>query len=709
MPPSPYDNCPCGSGKKFKWCCTGYWDQIERGLDLYQQGQLENALRVMDALAKGHPDKPQVWGYYAHILFREEKMDEAEEKLQKAFDLQPNFPMGHLLRGLFRQSEGEVIGALLLYRKAAEAYPPEAHDQLSQVYEMIARNELILNRPLACRVALERAVHFTPGDAEMREQYESMFGPDARMPECVKKKYTFRPTAKPVTASESGRFSEAKAGFEKLTKEVPTDPAAWFNLGLVLAWTGDQGPAVEALNKSVELEYDDAKAEEAAALVEVLRCGQGMEADGDYAEHRYYFEIRDPQAVVQLLQTWGQEGRMMAPQSDESGQMFSCILVEPLPNIVETGTTMAKVTANLQIVGRMMRIWHGERENAQKVAVEVRDRVNMAVGEPNEQTGPAQLGEITQSAFAYPVQVGDVAHTQQKMQDYAANHYENTWAHRPLRSLGGATPIDAAGSKLMRKRLLGVIAFLADCTQASMPRMAKGGEVVAFDLYDFNRLRHKLGVEKQAAGEAPPELLAAAKAASAGAPLPVKKDFSAMSAADLAALKTDDQSAAELEDAMKAALKLDARELAVSFAKAAVKKPADAAKPDRYALYLAVISAALSEGNAKDALTATEAGLAYDAAHNGGKRANEFGLRAAQLQAKTGNPDAAAAAFETLIERNPDEAKFYVTAVETMLSAKQAAKAEAFAEKGMATAARTGNRDLEGACRELSEAAKKMK
>jgi hypothetical protein len=302
-----------------------------------------------------------------------------------------------------------------------------------------------------------------------------------------------------------------------------------------------------------------------------------------------------------------------------------------------------------------------------------------------------------------------VEQAQKKMQDFAANYFENTWAHKPLRALGGATPIDAAGSKLMRKRLLGVIHFLADCTQASMPRMAKGGQVVQFDLYDFNRLRHKLGVEKQAAGEAPPELLAAAKAAAAGTPLPVKKDFAAMSAADLGGMNADDLSAAELEDAMKAALKLDARELAVSFAKAAVKKPADAAKPDRYALYLAVISAAISEGNAKDALAATEAGLAYDAAHNGGKRANEFGLRAAQLQAKTGNADASAAAFDTLIERNPDEAKFYITAVETMLSAKQGAKALAFAEKGLATAQRTGNRDLEGACRELSDAAKKMK
>src|SRR5579871_2862493 len=121
MPPSPYDACPCGSGKKFKWCCTSYFDQIELALTQQQEGQHDSSVKTMQALTKVHGDKPQVWGYYAHILFAEGKTEEAEEAINKAFSLQPDFPMGHLLRGLFRQSEGEVIGALMLFRKAAEA------------------------------------------------------------------------------------------------------------------------------------------------------------------------------------------------------------------------------------------------------------------------------------------------------------------------------------------------------------------------------------------------------------------------------------------------------------------------------------------------------------------------------------------------------------------------------------------------------------
>ncbi|HET6574848.1 MAG TPA: tetratricopeptide repeat protein, partial [Fimbriiglobus sp.] len=307
MAPNAYDTCPCGSGKKLKWCCGPYFDKIERALNLAQQGQHDTAVREMEAVANDHPTHPPVWGYYAHLLYLEGNVEKAEEALAKAFAVDPNFPMGHLLKGIFRQQEGEVIGALMLFRKAADAYDPQAHDQLAQVYEMIARNETILNRPVAARAAMERAVHFAPGDQELREQFDAMFGDDSRLPACARKRYAFRPTVKPVAAdAATGKLADAKKAFEALTQQVPDDPAGWFNLGLVRAWLGEQPAAVEALMKSVELEWDDAKAEETAALIEVLRCGHGMEDDTDYTEFRVYMPVRDPEAVFKLLQVWDQ-------------------------------------------------------------------------------------------------------------------------------------------------------------------------------------------------------------------------------------------------------------------------------------------------------------------------------------------------------------------------------------------------------------------
>jgi tetratricopeptide (TPR) repeat protein len=721
-----YDACPCGSGKKLKWCCAPYFDQIELALVQQQEGQHESSVKTMEHLTRTHGDKPQVWGYYSNILFAEGKTEEAEEAINKAFALQPDFPMGYLLRGMFRQSEGEIIGALMLFRKAAEAYSPDALDQLAQVHEMIARIELTLNRPVACRASLERAVHFQPADQELREQFEGLFGEHSRLPACGRRRYAFRPMTRqlPAAASESGKLSDARKAFEQLTREVPDDPAAWFNLGLVRAWLGEQPAAVEALNKSVELEADDGRAEEAAALAEVLRCAQGMENDADYLEHRVFMPIRDAEAVRALLQAWDQEGRMIAAQADPQGQFFSALVVEELPSLLETGTKMARVTANLNIVGGLLRLWHPVKESVEKVAREVRDRLNLAVGEPTFGTGPIQFGDVALEALAYPVRTSAVVDAEQKLRDFAANYFETVWPHQPLRSLGGAGPMDAAGSTVMRKRVLGVVKFVEDCVRGAAPRKKAGEVVEAIDVYDFERLRHKLGIDERRTAPAPvPQAAPVQQPAPAAvvhvipAPAPKKPvsdvprapDFAAMNAAELAGLPRDSLPAGELEDAMRAAIKLDARELAVAFAKAGVAKPAGGAKPDRYPFYATLMTGAQSEGHTADALRYADEGAKYDTEHNAGKRANEYGLRKAALYAKTGNADAAAAEFDAILDRNPDEGNLYVKAAEAMLGAKRGDKAAYFAEKGLAKARANGNRDLEGACRELADAAKRYK
>src|SRR5262245_45829205 len=136
-----YSPCPCGSGKKFKWCCQPIHVSIERAFRLEADGQHEAALRIMDEVTDAHPANPEAWGRKALLLHRSGKLEEAENTLQKALEINPQYPFGYLLRGLFRQQEGESAGALLLFRKAAEMYDPSAKDMLAQIYSLIADSE----------------------------------------------------------------------------------------------------------------------------------------------------------------------------------------------------------------------------------------------------------------------------------------------------------------------------------------------------------------------------------------------------------------------------------------------------------------------------------------------------------------------------------------------------------------------------------------
>lgn len=721
MPLDPYVSCPCGSGKKFKWCCAPFYSQVEKAFGQERVNQHEAATQTIRELTKTHGDQPAVWGYFAQFLYnsagqvqsdeeRSKLAEQAEEALTQALKLNPNFGMAHFLRGMFRLNEGEMLGALILFRKAAEAYDPEATDQLAEVYDRIFRFELMMNRPVASRAALERMVNLLPGDAEVREQFDALFGSEARLPNCAKKAYSFRPTAKPVSeAAATGKLSDARKAFEHLTTATPGDPAAWFNLGLTLAWMGEHPKALDSLLKSVELETDDHRAEEAAALAEVLRCGQGMENEADYLEQSVAFPIRDPQPIMQWLQGMAEAGRLLGVQQDRENGSMSAMVVEELPSLLAVGgVTMAKVVAKLHIAQGFVRFSHPDRETVAAVADDFRTRVNLAVEAGQNMTTPVNFGDVALEALAYPTQSASLEQAEEKLRDRARHFFEEVWIHRVRKSLAGNSPVDATGSATMRKRTFGAIKFIEDCFTGIVPHKKIGEATVPMEVYDFANLRHKLGLEYVSA--APPHVDVPADptpAAPASPPPAAKREIGAMNAAELASLDIATASVDQLEQAMRAALKLDARELAVAFAQAGILKPHDATKPDRYPLYATAILGAQAEGGIPKALEVATQGEQYDAEHNGGGRAVEFGLKKAQLHVKAKDVDGAAAAFESLIAKHPDEGKFYTTAAEEMLRMKNGAKALSFAEKGLAKARSLGNRDLEGHCLELQEAAKR--
>ena len=256
MSADPYSSCPCGSGKKFKWCCQPIHAEIERAFEQYNSGQHEAAQRTMAEVVREHSGNPEAWGRQAQLLAISGKVEEAEQALQKAFDLNPNYPFGFMLRGTFRQQEGELIGALMLFRKAAEAYAPDAHDPLSYIHELIADLELRLNKPVAARAALKRALHFQPANAELKQAFEAMFGEKSRLPKAAARDYELRSPAQPspewqaaLAEASTGKLTDALRVFREWTKAHADDSAGWYNLGLVESWLGDNPAAAQSLSR----------------------------------------------------------------------------------------------------------------------------------------------------------------------------------------------------------------------------------------------------------------------------------------------------------------------------------------------------------------------------------------------------------------------------------------------------------------------------
>lgn len=686
----PYASCPCGSGKKFKWCCQPVHVQISKAFEQDAEGQHDAALRAMDAVTAEHPGNPEVWGRKAQLLFQMDKGDEAEKALAKAFEINPNYPFGHLLQGKFRQFEGEIAGALSLFRKAANLYDPEAKSILAQLQAMIADCELKLNRPVAARAALQLAIRLAPTVNEYRQALEQIFEKQSSLPASARKEYSYRGLPANVTATRrtawdralgaaaTGKLADASRAFEQLATEDEADTAVWFNLAITRAWEGNNSGALEALERHIGLENDETLAVESAALAEVLRCGQGMEDRSDHVSHFVVLGMRDPQAFLKVLTDLEKERRLIGVQVRQEEGILNGMMVEKVQALTPEMEAKAapRLAAFFIMAGPVGRLWHLNEDSVEACAREIRERAGAAIDVAESGRGPANFVDITCEWLVFPTR-GTEEEDRRRVEEGCASFLEETWIHRPLVSLNRIPPVDAAGHANLRKKLLGGIQFLQEC-----------GEVAGMP-YDFDRLRRKLGLISGGAETT----------ASAGPAI------SSLGAAELANITPESLNEEQVEQAYQAALKLDARELAGRFARNLISRPAGGGRADRYPWYGHLVQLALSEGNTEAALRYLQEGEQADAQHNEGKRQNEYVLRRGQVLAKKGDIEEAQGVFEGLINRAPAEPRYRGSAAEAMLSARQPDRALRFAQDGLALARKQNDRDSEEYFKELVSAA----
>ncbi len=691
MPADLYAPCPCGSGKKLKWCCQAIYQQLEKIFRLDEEGQHDAAFKMMDELIDKNQGNPEVLGRKAQLLFVNDQVDAAEEALNQALAINPNYAFAFLLRGTFRQQEGEVPGALLLFRKAADLYDPEAREIRAEVFARIAGCELRLNHPVAGRFAYQLSLRLHAVQ-EMQEEFDNLFGAESTLPEAARSPYTLMgPSEEAASAVQEGKLAQASAIFEKRIAANNDDAAAYFNLGLIRAWQGENAKAIEALDQFVRLEKDESKAAAAWKLAQVLTFAHGLENHADYVQHTLLYQIRD-QRFFEFLDKLRAENRLVNVQVSEDRTAMSAVLLEKAGGGLVTGAGLpsgpAKMAAYFLLMSGILRLWNTNQQAIDQLKQEMLAQGAVGLSESRQQIVPASFSDIFTEALVFPVNAlskeAGVAIAKENINKY----FEETWARKPLKALGGLTPEDAVQNPLSRKKLRGLIDFLEDC-----------GRQGAGDPYDFNRLREKLGLAQSVA--------AAPKSAE---PIQDKApiDIASLNSSDLAALKIESLDAGQLDQAFRAAQKVGTPELASQFARGLIGHTDKEAAANHFQAFNHLITQSLSGGKAQEALELVDAGEKADCEHNEGRRRNDFELRRGQVLIKLGDSEQAQGVFERLMDRVPGELRYCGTATEAMLSAKQGKAALRFAERGLAKAREKNDRDSEQYFMELTAAAKKQ-
>lgn len=318
-----YSPCPCGSNKKLKFCCHGIEADIERVVRHQSAKQYKQALQVLMALERTHPQSAWVKNLAAFTLMMDRRGPEAKAPLARVLETQPDNLYSISLFGLASfLADGWKSGKMAIQRafqRCSVEYPHIVYFLARSIAEFMASG----GSPLAHRQYLALAMRLANDENRENVFVELIeFDGDTKIPYILRGSHDLVPVAgdeafeKEIRKGVKLAFlgcNEAAAGiFGKLAEgaegqlaglsgdEAMQKKAAvaslWWNAGLCRAWDGDEKAAAEALHKSAQQTADFESAVECETLAQTL----GRRGDREGA-HRVVQRSYKAKTVSKLL------------------------------------------------------------------------------------------------------------------------------------------------------------------------------------------------------------------------------------------------------------------------------------------------------------------------------------------------------------------------------------------------------------------------
>jgi tetratricopeptide (TPR) repeat protein len=102
---------------------TGLQPRIDRAVELSNNGRLPEASAIMAQVLIDHPDSDEAHLAMAKVLIQASRIEDAQQELQRALELNADLVEGHVLLGGVRTQRQDFRGAEAAYKRAVELKP----------------------------------------------------------------------------------------------------------------------------------------------------------------------------------------------------------------------------------------------------------------------------------------------------------------------------------------------------------------------------------------------------------------------------------------------------------------------------------------------------------------------------------------------------------------------------------------------------------
>ncbi|MDB4731400.1 hypothetical protein OAF74_01045 [bacterium] len=470
----PYAPCPCGSGKKVKFCCQAILPEMAKIERLQENNQPHMALQVIDKLLKEHPDNGWLVTQRAMALFNDEAFVEARDGLVPFLRNNPEHPLANAMLALaVSQSDTIEKSKKVIHRAFLKSMASEP--QLVAILAgKLVSNYLEEGQDMAARQHM--AIVLRLGSEEDRQRtLMAMLELDAdtSVPYPLRGGHPL-PTYEPAEGLESklkkaqrlyihGCFSEAADILDTMAEDDPASPQLWHTIGLMRVWDADEVRAAKALHTAAGLYDDFDKAVELETLAQLL--------DRRQKEHSVVSRLRsyEVESLSKLLTRLDNEDRLCrVPVMDQQAGISASydILDRNLP----TDDELSELTLDNapRSIGRLTLVDQQDAEStatAHVTAIEgerldnsieifeaaAGDMVKLKTPEDDEGEDSDVVAwyaqdelALTESAFFPPKTPAKIRQDLRK--EFVDKCIQETWMTTPQKSLSDESPQDAKGN-----------------------------------------------------------------------------------------------------------------------------------------------------------------------------------------------------------------------------------------------------------------------
>jgi tetratricopeptide (TPR) repeat protein len=255
----PYSPCPCGSGQKFKWCCHKVEAFADKAKRLFDGGQVDAAVKVLDEGLQKEPGNPWLLTRKAIMQINLGQPEPAKATLRQVLQKNPkHFGALVLLTRCVLETEGPVNGAGMFQQvltNVDQAVRPQLATLARVVALLLAQSrklpaafkhfELVMamGDPEQSAASALRNLDASPVFSPWIKDRRELALPPSNLDPAIRARFE-----EAIGWASEGLWASAAAAFDLLSAHAPGGEAD-YNLGLCRLWLGDEAGAIGPLRR----------------------------------------------------------------------------------------------------------------------------------------------------------------------------------------------------------------------------------------------------------------------------------------------------------------------------------------------------------------------------------------------------------------------------------------------------------------------------